>query len=203
MWTLAERNELSQAESVAREVIEEAKQLRALNIESSGWNIRGDIAKFRGDYTQARGFYQKAVELAYRTASRKSIVIELNRTMVEVADRDFQAAHDTLERLDDRLHAAGMPMYSPFVSIGRAATAVSRGEWEQWRDEIAEFESVLDEHGVIQRDLAWFAEVTAEITAECGDASQGEEMFEIARTLWRELGDESAVARLDERLAAI
>jgi len=201
MWTLSGRDNLEEAESVAAQVIREARELRASDIEASGWNLRGDIAKLRGRYGSARDYYQRAVELSERSASRKAVVVALNRTMVEIADRDFEAASATLASLDEQLREAGFSVYTAFVHLARAARAASRTDWETWSGQIASFEAALSDYDATPRDLAWFAEVVADITDEHDGGDRAQRLLADARDLWTELGDRDAVARVERRLS--
>ncbi|MFT6398175.1 MAG: serine/threonine protein kinase/tetratricopeptide (TPR) repeat protein [Bradymonadia bacterium] len=199
--TFKSTNELGQAHAAYEEARKIYSKLGDRKGVAHQLNGQGDVARFRAEFAQAADFYRRAVdifhvlELPYDAAvgwTNLGIVAMESHRDVQ-AEEAFRRALDVAQRVGFAYLQIGIGLNLAYL-LGRL------GRDSESESVLAESLELADSSALIDPDYARPLERLADVYATQGQANAGQRLLKRAREMWRELGRDDDLRRVEAQL---
>jgi eukaryotic-like serine/threonine-protein kinase len=158
-------------------------------VEGHCWNILGEVARFERNWDAARTYYERSVGVWTSIGSLNAHIARNNMAMVDLVTGHYRRARAGLDRVRpayERTNKVGVPV----VDLGLVACAGVEQDWGAFDTHLELAETSLEQSGFVDRDIAWLADLAADLCREVADASRIERLEKIAHDQWDQLTDE-------------
>jgi tetratricopeptide (TPR) repeat protein len=201
-WVSMAERDVERAKREFQQTAREAREAGYRALEANCMNALGDMARFDGDISQARSHYERYLELYEELSDLENLLIcRVNIALLDLADGQYETAADEFEELEELLGSITMgARLQRHVALGGLVLEAVRGEWADFDSRLASLEDGWREWSSVAEDYPWLLEMAAEQAEQRGHHERADRCRRFARELWCELGDDEAVARLDDQL---
>ncbi len=198
-WIAFGRGDYERSERLFEEILEESREAGFRSLEARVRNGLGEVARFRGEADRAREYYEGHLRLARELGHGASVAVSHeNLAQVELLAERFEEVERHLgevERL--RRELTRTREAADALKVIRLTLAAGVGEWGQFDEILGTYAEGWPEDARLLKDHPWLLEMAGEYADRAGEWERAERVRRLARDLWRELGDERAVERLD------
>ncbi|MCB9744054.1 MAG: protein kinase [Alphaproteobacteria bacterium] len=129
-----------------------------------------EVHRLEGRLEHARDLYEQALTVFDAGSRGYSVIVRFNLALVDLGLGDFAAAEARLRELegsDAAMHGQGAFFHVPLM-----ACAAKRGDLAAWDHHDHHARVRIEEHRIVEADLAWAAALTAELLEDSGGAAQ-------------------------------
>ncbi|MCB9796973.1 MAG: protein kinase [Alphaproteobacteria bacterium] len=130
-----------------------------------------EVHRLHDRFEPARALYEQALAVFEVGAPSYTVVTRFNLALVDLGLGDFEGAERRLRELegtDAASHGQGA-----FFHVPLSACAAAKGDLEAWDHHDHHARTRIDEHHIVEPDLAWAARLSAELL-ERGEAGPAE-----------------------------
>ncbi len=202
-FTFLAAGDYDASREIAHMGIELGRELGHRGAEAGCWTTLGEIERFEDNVDVARECYRRAEELDTLCGSKHALLVRANAALLEVGANNWSGAIAMIDEVEPAMVVQGQGWMSPFFSLARSCCHAGLGAWpladELWLDAT----SRIDASSIVERDVAWLAEIAADVASRAGDAARERRALSYALAQWRGLDDGPQVHRAARRLAAI
>jgi tetratricopeptide (TPR) repeat protein len=162
-------------------------------------NAVGEAGRLQGNNERAKQAYWRCLELA-RELNQVGYETNcwINLAQVDLAEERYEDAREGLEkarrgleeesRLESRKH---------ILQLAEAAWAAGVGRWERFDELLAYYEEGFSADDRMIRDYPWLLELAGASADNRDQRGRAEAAWELARDLWKGLGNDAAVERVE------
>lgn len=199
------RGEYERATELFEDVLRESRDAGYRALEARCLNGLGDIARFRGSAEAARSNYTEFAEIVRELNQPVNAAIaRANLAQVELMVGRVEAAAQKLREAERQLRELSRdPESFDVLRVVRLTVAAASADWSRFDEIFEEYASDARETLELVRDYPWLFERAGDYAAEADDRERSRRAWRVAGTLWEELGDDAAVARLEEKLDSV
>jgi tetratricopeptide (TPR) repeat protein len=163
-------------------------------------NFCGEIARLRSQFDVAEEWYRDALGIYEPLGHQNEVIARENLGLTLLGNRRFKDARRTLRRVLAENEELGR---SPFVL--RNLTELLQcdaglGDTRAWDEHIEQLDSAMDRTEFSDLDSAMAIENAAEEMSEHGDHTRARAAWSAACELWRRLGRDDCVVRIERQL---
>ena len=166
------------------------------NEEGNCVNALAEIARFDGKLDEAETGYRQAMQLLKSIGSRSAILPQLNLALVLLHRGEYEKARDQLEPGVAVLASRGQ---RGFLAWARACLLVCEahaGHVEQWREQLEEVTSLLEETSMVDPDIAWAARLAGDLLSSAGHFGLARATYSLAIGQLTTLGNTAEASAL-------
>ena len=166
-------------------------------------NGLAELARHRGQLDEARALYTKALEVHARTKSGTEQVVRLNLCLVRILQGDYDAVVEDLEACRVAFERQGRKTYMGAVHLLLLPACARREDWEAWDAHFGQSLALITESGMIDKDIAWPAQLAGDLAAERGQPQRAWQAYVLARQQWLALRNEEGATRAQEAMRSV
>lgn len=185
---------------LARVIYERAGRRSAIAACENGM---ADVLRRGGDLTAALEGYQRALRLAVASGSGDAAAYRLNLSLTMVAQGRFRRAREELETAREAVERQGAGALLGFVHAALLPCTASNRDWAAFEHHLSEATLVLKRGDLIERDVAWLAEVAGDIAQRAGESLRAYRCYQVACAQWLALRDLDRAAQIEQRMATL
>lgn len=164
-------------------------------------NNLGEEARLLGDFKQARDYYERALDLLEEVGSGETGLYRLNLALVLMAQRDFEAAEAIFTEVLGLFERQGRTGLISEIYANLLPCDAARHDWDAWTEHLGRALALEPAEDFVSEDVAWTAELAAELTREQGLPQYTREALELARRHWKRLHREDKIRHIDALLS--
>ncbi|TNE87011.1 MAG: tetratricopeptide repeat protein [Deltaproteobacteria bacterium] len=159
-------------------------------------NGLAEIARKRGDLETAEAGYTRSIRLFESIGGGQATVPMLNLGLVRLARGAWGEAREVVEQSLARLQRQGRGGLVAAAHALLLPTYAAAGDWADWDRAIGRLRKLLDETGMVARDLAWALEKAGDVAVGAGDVVRARRARRLARRQYEALGDQAGIQRM-------
>jgi serine/threonine protein kinase/tetratricopeptide (TPR) repeat protein len=189
------RGETEAARQHLRQVLHVSQLAGELWSMAEAHSAMGDLCRHEGENAEAQRWYAEALRRFRALGSGDLPVVELNMSLLELADGRPDQACQRLMRCRATFSSQRRTFLLGATEIGLAAAGAALGDWEMV--ERATTEGLPRVRGFVESDLAWLAEQAGTSAARGGRADLAAPLLELAREQWLAMGRAEDARRVE------
>ena len=164
-------------------------------------NGLGDVARFRGDYEAAATSYRRAVDIFQSLRLPYDAALALTNLGLVARDsgQSFEA-EDAFRRALVVSERVGFAYLTIGVGLNLAHVLALQGRDQESDQVLVQALELADEADLVDPDYAAPLEALGDLRAASGRHRESAVLLQRARDMWSELGRESDIRRVDERI---
>jgi tetratricopeptide (TPR) repeat protein len=190
------RGETESARRHLQEVLQVSLSTGDLWSLAEGHSAMGDLCRHEGENAEAQRWYSEALRRFRALGSGDLPVVELNLSLLDLADGRPELAHQRLTRCRAAFSSQRRTFLLGATEIGLAAAGAATGDWEGVAKGTAE--GLPRVRGFVESDLAWLAEQAGALALRAGRAELAAPLLELAREQWLALGRPEDAQRVEK-----
>lgn len=159
----------------------------------------GEVARAAGELDKAEDFYRQGIA-ALRQLDSGWEYYQSHLALVLLARGGYREARRLLQRvamLTEQQEELGI---LGCVQMALTTCAAGMDDWSGWDDHFARATDLLRVTGLIEPDVAWCAELAAELAAQLGEDQRARQALVLARSQYVALDNSAGIASVDEHL---
>lgn len=166
-------------------------------------NDLGDVARSAGQLADAATYYRQALERLESLSPHDALIPHNNLGLVYLARGHYEDAKRVFHEVLSALELAGRPGYEGVLHVELLPCCAYTRDWAQWDAHIHQARRLLALHPQVHDDVAWAAELAADLAREASDLPRARDAYSLALDTWRALSRDERVIALSERLRAL
>ncbi|MFZ5480942.1 MAG: protein kinase domain-containing protein [Myxococcota bacterium] len=135
-------------------------------------NNLGEALRRQGDNAEAAGTFRAALAILEAIGDQHRVFPLLNLGLTLVADVRFDEALPCFEAGLAMARRQGRLPVAAVLLLGLVTCHAARGDWLAWDRDLAEAQRLLDETGLVERDVAEAAALAARLAEAAGEATR-------------------------------
>lgn len=166
-------------------------------------NGLAELARTRGHLEEAEGLYLEAMELHHVAKSGIEMVVRLNLCLVRILQGRYDDVVEDLRACLVHFERQGRKTYMGAVHLLLLPACCQREDWEAWDDHYGRGLGLLTQSGMIDKDIAWPAQLAGDLAAEHGQPQRAWQAYVLARQQWLAIGNEERAKIAQESMRAV
>lgn len=197
-WVHLSRGDYSHGIDLFERVKEEARINGFRIMELQSLNGLGEVARFSGRLDAARQYCAQSLQLAIEIGEAQGEVASLlNFAQAELAKKDVQRGNRLLERAEQRAAQITNHQYEEVFDCAHILSGCISRQWSSVHHRFRKFASGWPENRPVWKDHAWLLEEAAAHADEAGQEELAADLLRLVLSLWKKLGDDLAVRRVE------
>lgn len=184
----------------AVEILRDSGHQRGL---ATSVNGLAEVARLRDDYARAEALYRQVLGIHRALGSNLATVVQLNLALVQLQQRQFNRAQESLEPLVEVFEASGSKAWLGCVHVFLLPCMADLRDWDRWDHHLRTGKDLITGSGMADGDVAWPLEMAAEMAHAKGLENRAREAYEFALAQYEALGREEKVAELTQFLTTL
>ena len=145
-------------------------------------NYLGEVARQRGDLEAAESYYELARERMRMLGSPDALLIQLNLCLVRLRRGAYHRAESLLRETLPQLDAHGLGGFAAFAHVALLACTAASEDWPAFDHHLERTRALLEASRIVDEDIAWPADLAADLAADAGDPDRAAHARAIATT---------------------
>jgi serine/threonine protein kinase/tetratricopeptide (TPR) repeat protein len=179
-YLLAQRGDLDDAVAAVEEARRFAEDVGDRSEIANTHNSLGEFARFREDWGEARRHYDTAESIERVTGGINLPVYRFNRLLCDIGEEQFDRAAKGLREMVDDWHEIQRAGLVANILMASVACHAARREWASFDRDVSHAERELEMSGLVDRDIAWCAEIAERYATEVGEHTRARIVRRIA-----------------------
>jgi len=163
----------------------------------------GDAQRLSGHLEAARDYYEESWQRYHALGSTESVIPRLNQSLTLLADERYDEARGLLSECRRLLERIQRRAFLGVTDVFLLPCHASARDWGAWDEAIELGVQRLEESGFADPDVAWAAELGAQVALKEDEPSKARAAYELARDQWRRLKRHTELAAVDGLLAGL
>jgi len=201
-WAAVDGGDASRARRIFQSIYDEAQGFGFRNLQADCVNGLGGIAARHDDVDEAVRWYERYAQMGRELGKDTHVVIaHLNTAEVLVEDGAFSDAATYLNRAESLIEAGASIRRDDFIRVLRMACAAGQGRREAFDALWAHYSNGWPEQARCHSGHGNALDVAAELAAGTFGVDRARAVWELAASLWQQLGRDDKVDRIRQKLA--
>ena len=191
----------ARAEELYSETLEHYQRLGDLRGQALCYNGLGELSRFGGDLARARRYYEQALSLSESMGAQYDIALATaNLGLIQMSLKDFDAAQEYLLQARGLIADKDFPYVLAGIEYNLALVKASRGEHDESLTLLNMALDINQRVPMLDIDFAQPLEQLGTLRAATGSVEQARELWQRARDIYRALGLNQDLSRVEQRL---
>lgn len=191
----------ARAEALYSETLEHYKRLGDLRGQALCYNGLGELARFGDNLAQARRYYEQALTLSESMGAQYDIALATaNLGLIQMSLNDFDTAQEYLLQARALIADKDFPYVLAGIEYNLALVKANQGEHDEALTRLKTALDINKRVPVLDIDFAQPLEQLGTLRAATGSVEQAHELWRRARDIYKELGLEQDLSRVEQRL---
>jgi serine/threonine protein kinase/tetratricopeptide (TPR) repeat protein len=169
--------------------------------EANCMNGMAEIARLQGDLEQAENGYRRAIQLTEAMGHSGGDIMRINLAMIHISRDQPDAAATILRRVLDSMVKQERWGLVGVIDTLLLCPLAEEGDWETWIGHADRAMWTLRESGMVDRDMALFAERAGRIATAKGRPDLADQAYGLAIWQWEALGELDRARALSRSMA--